>query len=123
MLHHSLSKAKPQWQNGKKTVWDDRPGGYTQADVQSVCTAAIKLNVEGKATVKTGQYMIQTRLGRPICVRHDVHKNQDSCYPIGINFRQDAPPSVKLNEPCPAGTGNDVDRVNRKENVNCKDVV
>ncbi|CAA7263081.1 unnamed protein product [Cyclocybe aegerita] len=107
----------------RKTVWDDRPGGYTRADVETMCKAAIKLNLPGRSTAS---FFVQTRLGRPICVTHLVAKSQNSCFPQGVNFRKDVANSggsFKIGDHCPPnGTGDDVDKANRKRTVDCKDV-
>ncbi|KAF8902791.1 hypothetical protein CPB84DRAFT_1775456 [Gymnopilus junonius] len=118
--------------DGSKTVWDDRPGGYTAAHVEKLCMTAISHNVEGKARLHSGQYAIQTHFKRPICVRHDIHKKQNSCYPAGINFRrhpQSGFGSYEIGKLCPLGTGNDVDNYSsgighhsRGQSVNCRDI-
>lgn len=79
-----------------KTVFDDRAGGFTQSDVQQMCTTAITLNIQSSAggTLKDGAFVVQTKFGKPICVQHQV-AGQGSCFPLGIHAT-----SSKLNAEC-----------------------
>jgi len=67
-----------------KTVFDDRAGGFTQSDVQQMCTTAITLNIQENGAVKDGAFVVQTKFGKPICVQHQV-AGQGSCFPLGIH--------------------------------------
>ncbi|KAJ6585152.1 hypothetical protein B0H19DRAFT_1320471 [Mycena capillaripes] len=79
-----------------KTVFDDRAGGFTQSDVQQMCTTAITLNIQGSAggALKDGAFVVQTKFGKPVCVQHQV-AGQGSCFPLGIHAT-----SSKLNSKC-----------------------
>jgi len=79
-----------------KTVFDDRAGGFTDSDVQQMCTTAITLNIQSSAggTLKDGAFVVQTKFGKPICVQHQV-AGQGSCFPLGIHAT-----SSKLSSKC-----------------------
>ncbi|KAL0945612.1 hypothetical protein HGRIS_014767 [Hohenbuehelia grisea] len=82
-----------------KTVWDDRNGQYSQSDVETMCKTAITLNIQdtgGKAT-RDGAFVVQTKFGKPICVRHQV-AGSGSCFPVGIHSRTN-----KLGSTCSEG--------------------
>ncbi|KAJ7247982.1 hypothetical protein C8J57DRAFT_1240495 [Mycena rebaudengoi] len=77
-----------------QTVFDDRAGGFTQSDVQQMCTTAITLNIQENGAVKDGAFVVQTKFGKPICVQHQV-AGQGSCFPLGIHAT-----TSKLSSPC-----------------------
>jgi len=115
--------------DSKKTVWDDRPGGYTEADVTEMCKDAISENIRSGGRLHDRTFAVKAQFGgkrqRAICVSHQVASDQHSCYPLGINFRKDiaAMGGLKIGSQCPAGgTGNEVDQRAREEKVQCKDV-
>ncbi|KAL0945610.1 hypothetical protein HGRIS_014765 [Hohenbuehelia grisea] len=57
-----------------KTVWDDREGWYSEGDIETMCKTAITLNIKdtGGQARGDGAFVVQTKHGRPICVRHQV---------------------------------------------------
>ncbi|KAJ7194196.1 hypothetical protein GGX14DRAFT_404823 [Mycena pura] len=79
-----------------KTVFDDRAGGFTDSDVQQMCTTAITLNIQSSAggALKDAAFVVQTKFGHPVCVQHQV-AGQGSCFPLGIHAT-----SSKLNSRC-----------------------
>lgn len=79
----------------KKTVFDDRAGKFTKADVSAMCLTAIKLNLVASKGTRDGSFVVQTKFGRPICIRHQV-AGKGSCFPIGIHSVSGA----KLGAPC-----------------------
>ena len=83
-----------------KTVWDDRPGTFTKQDIEDICIAAITLS--GPTT--GGQFAIQTKFGKKICVKHLATKqNTPSCFPVGIHTATEA-----IGQPC-KGSSNTAD--------------
>ncbi|KAJ6507150.1 hypothetical protein C8R47DRAFT_1238837 [Mycena vitilis] len=90
-----------------KTIFDDRAGGYTQADIQQMCTTAITLNLQAAAAANgklaNGAFVVQTKFGRPICVEHLV-ADPGSCFPLGIHVVR----GTKLNEPCKSTGNNEI---------------
>ncbi|KAJ7680798.1 hypothetical protein DFH06DRAFT_1315538 [Mycena polygramma] len=89
-----------------KTVFDDRAGGFTQSDIQQMCTTAITLNLKSATAtgkLENGAFVVQTKFGRPICVEHLV-ADPGSCFPLGIHPVRGA----KLNELCGSSGNNEI---------------
>ncbi|KAL0945611.1 hypothetical protein HGRIS_014766 [Hohenbuehelia grisea] len=82
-----------------KTVWDNRNGRYNDGDIETMCKTAITLNIKdtGGQARGDGAFVVQTKYGRPICVRHQV-AGSGSCFPVGIHSR-----SNRLGSPCREG--------------------
>ncbi|KAL0948018.1 hypothetical protein HGRIS_010641 [Hohenbuehelia grisea] len=73
-----------------KTVWDDRSGKFTKADIESMCKKVIAdaYGRTGKKPNRDQAYIVKTKNGHHICTQFQV-AGHGSCYPTALNDLSD----------------------------------
>ncbi|KAL0958111.1 hypothetical protein HGRIS_000281 [Hohenbuehelia grisea] len=83
-----------------KTIWDNRKGRFTDADVTTMCKEVIKLGFQalGQKPSNNVSFVIKTKDQKKICVQYQV-AGDGSCYPLTLNHRAEA-----VGTPCQSTT-------------------
>uniref|UniRef100_A0A8H8CED9 Uncharacterized protein n=1 Tax=Psilocybe cubensis TaxID=181762 RepID=A0A8H8CED9_PSICU len=104
--------------SANKSLWDDRAGKHTHADIENHCTDAI-LNHSKNPSNNRG-HVVQTAAGHHICIKYTSGENNGgtgTCYHAGVNVVQGGLPGDTCDH-----TGNTATNKEHRADFRCSDI-